>query len=188
MLPREARKLCGHPFRRLDRRVSASTACRSSSPPLAFRPKISGISCRSDPERLIGSTRSTGALLNHPNIAHVYGLEESDGVQALVMELKRLIRRTDDFLRESRGVGPVAIARLKRLPMCAFWPLPFDLQPLHKRRELLERRQHPAIPVGIGNGCHTIAPGLVVSRFDSAASLSHVFQRAIHVVHIRVNR
>ena len=27
------------------------------------------------------------ASLNHPNIAHVYGLEQSDGVQALVMEL-----------------------------------------------------------------------------------------------------
>ena len=25
--------------------------------------------------------------MNHPNIAHVYGLEQSDGVQALVMEL-----------------------------------------------------------------------------------------------------
>src|SRR5262249_42881058 len=27
------------------------------------------------------------ASLNHPNIAHVYGLEQTDGVQALVMEL-----------------------------------------------------------------------------------------------------
>ena len=27
------------------------------------------------------------ASLNHPNIAHIYGLEKSDGVQALVMEL-----------------------------------------------------------------------------------------------------
>src|SRR4029434_10146361 len=27
------------------------------------------------------------ASLNHPNIAHVYGLEHTDGVQALVMEL-----------------------------------------------------------------------------------------------------
>jgi serine/threonine protein kinase len=27
------------------------------------------------------------ALLNHPNIASIYGLEESDGVQALVLEL-----------------------------------------------------------------------------------------------------
>ena len=27
------------------------------------------------------------ASLNHPNIAHIHGLEESDGVKALVMEL-----------------------------------------------------------------------------------------------------
>ena len=27
------------------------------------------------------------ASLNHPNIAHIYGLEESDGARALVMEL-----------------------------------------------------------------------------------------------------
>ena len=29
------------------------------------------------------------AALNHPHIAHIYGLEEADGVQALVMELVR---------------------------------------------------------------------------------------------------
>ena len=51
-----------------------------------------------------------------------------------------------------------------------------------ERRELLERREHPPVAIWIGNGCHTIAPGLVVSRFDSPASLSHVFQLAIHVV------
>jgi serine/threonine-protein kinase len=43
----------------------------------------------SDPERLARFRREAQVLasLNHPNIAHVHGLERSDGVQALVMEL-----------------------------------------------------------------------------------------------------
>src|SRR5687767_10612811 len=43
----------------------------------------------SDPERLARFRREAQVLasLNHPNIAHVYGLEQTDGVQALVMEL-----------------------------------------------------------------------------------------------------
>ena len=40
-----------------------------------------------DPERLARFEREakTLALLNHPNIAHIYGLEDSIGVSALVM-------------------------------------------------------------------------------------------------------
>jgi eukaryotic-like serine/threonine-protein kinase len=42
-----------------------------------------------DPERLARFQREAQVLasLNHPNIAHVYGLEIADGAQALVMEL-----------------------------------------------------------------------------------------------------
>ena len=42
-----------------------------------------------DADRLARFRREAQLLasLNHPNIAHVYGLEQSDGVQALVMEL-----------------------------------------------------------------------------------------------------
>ena len=42
-----------------------------------------------DPERLARFDREakTLAALNHPNIAHIHGLEESAGVRALVMEL-----------------------------------------------------------------------------------------------------
>jgi len=42
-----------------------------------------------DPDRLTRFEREARVLasLNHPNIAHVYGIEESNGVRALVMEL-----------------------------------------------------------------------------------------------------
>src|SRR5262249_7647602 len=42
-----------------------------------------------DPELIARFEREakTLAALNHPNIAHIHGLEESDGVRALVMEL-----------------------------------------------------------------------------------------------------
>ena len=42
-----------------------------------------------DPDRLARFTREAQVLasLNHPNIAAIYGLEESGGVQALVLEL-----------------------------------------------------------------------------------------------------
>ena len=44
----------------------------------------------SDPDRLARFQREAEVLasLNHPNIAAIYGLEESDGVRALVMELR----------------------------------------------------------------------------------------------------
>ena len=43
----------------------------------------------SDPERLARFQREAQVLasLNHPNIAHVYGFEQTDDVKALVMEL-----------------------------------------------------------------------------------------------------
>ena len=43
----------------------------------------------SDADRLARFTREaqTLASLNHPNLAHIHGLEESGGVRALVMEL-----------------------------------------------------------------------------------------------------
>src|SRR6202166_4292353 len=42
-----------------------------------------------DPERLARFEREAKVLasLNHPNIAQIYGIEESNGVRALVMEL-----------------------------------------------------------------------------------------------------
>ena len=43
----------------------------------------------SDPDRLARFEREAKVLasLNHPNIGHIYGLEEAGGVKALVLEL-----------------------------------------------------------------------------------------------------
>src|SRR4029453_6327693 len=46
----------------------------------------------------------TLASLNHPNIAHIHGLEESDGMRALVMEL---VEGEDLSQRIARGAIPV---------------------------------------------------------------------------------
>ena len=61
-----------------------------------------------DTERIARFQREakTLALLNHPNIAHIHGLEESSGVRALVMEL---VEGEDLAQRIARG-RPVAEA------------------------------------------------------------------------------
>ncbi|MGE5242851.1 MAG: protein kinase domain-containing protein [Betaproteobacteria bacterium] len=63
----------------------------------------------SDPERLARFTREaqTLASLNHPNIAHIHGLEESGGVRALVMEL---VEGEDLSAHIARGALPLAEA------------------------------------------------------------------------------
>jgi serine/threonine-protein kinase len=67
-----------------------------------------------DPERLARFEREarTLATLNHPNIAHVYGFEQSDATAALVMEL---VDGEDLSERLARGPVPadeaIAIAR-----------------------------------------------------------------------------
>src|SRR5258706_9195522 len=51
--------------------------------------KILPTSLATDPDRLARFQREAEVLasLNHPNIAAIYGLEDADGVKALVMEL-----------------------------------------------------------------------------------------------------
>src|SRR5215216_3974681 len=70
----------------------------------------------SDVERLARFTREaqTLASLNHPNIAHIHGLEESGGVRALVMEL---IEGEDLAQRLERGAIPLdeALAIAKQI-------------------------------------------------------------------------
>jgi eukaryotic-like serine/threonine-protein kinase len=70
----------------------------------------------SDPERLARFQREAQVLasLNHPNIAHVYGLEESDGTKALVMELVEGPTLAD---RIAKGPAPIdeALAIAKQI-------------------------------------------------------------------------
>jgi eukaryotic-like serine/threonine-protein kinase len=63
----------------------------------------------SDPDRLARFTREaqTLAALNHANIAHIHGLEETGGVRALVMEL---VNGEDLTQRIAHGAIPVAEA------------------------------------------------------------------------------
>ena len=62
-----------------------------------------------DAERLARFTREaqTLAALNHPNIAHIHGLEESGGIRALVMEL---VAGDDLSVLMARGPIPLAEA------------------------------------------------------------------------------
>jgi serine/threonine protein kinase len=68
--------------------------------------KVLPDSFASDPDRLARFTREaqTLASLNHPNIAHIHGLEESSGVRALVMEL---VEGEDLSQRIARGAIPL---------------------------------------------------------------------------------
>src|SRR6478672_10422892 len=68
--------------------------------------KVLPDSFASDADRLARFTREAQVLasLNHPNIAHIHGLEESGGVRALVMEL---VEGDDLSQRIARGAIPV---------------------------------------------------------------------------------
>jgi serine/threonine protein kinase len=63
----------------------------------------------SDPDRLVRFTREaqTLASLNHPHIAAIYGIEESNGLRALVMEF---VEGEDLSQRIARGAIPLAEA------------------------------------------------------------------------------
>ncbi|MFN8060403.1 MAG: protein kinase [Vicinamibacterales bacterium] len=68
----------GEVYRARDTRLGRDVALKVLLPAVA-----------NDPDRLARFTREaqTLAALNHPHIAQIYGVEESDGVRALVMEL-----------------------------------------------------------------------------------------------------
>ena len=64
-----------------------------------------------NPDRLARFRREARALaaINHPNIAAIYGLEESEGVHALVLELVEGLTLADKL---AQGSGPKAAAAL----------------------------------------------------------------------------
>jgi serine/threonine protein kinase len=68
----------GEVYRATDTKLGRAVALKILSPALA-----------TDTDYMARFTREAQVLasLNHPNIAAIYGLEESDGVRALVMEL-----------------------------------------------------------------------------------------------------
>ena len=68
----------GEVYRARDRKLDRDVAIKVLPPAVG-----------ADPERIARFEREAQLLaaLNHSNIAHVYGLEESDGIRALVMEL-----------------------------------------------------------------------------------------------------
>src|SRR6478752_8819741 len=73
--------------------------------------KVLPESFANDPDRLARFQREaqTLASLNHPNIAHIHGLEESGGVRALIMEL---VEGEDLSQRIARGAIPLDQALL----------------------------------------------------------------------------
>src|SRR5207247_8206436 len=68
----------GEVYRARDRKLGREVALKILPPLLA-----------NDPDRIARFQREAQVLasLNHPHIAAIYGLEESDGVHALVLEL-----------------------------------------------------------------------------------------------------
>src|SRR5260370_23959145 len=68
--------------------------------------KVLPESVANDPERLTRFSREAQVLaaLNHPNIAHIHGFEDSTGVPALVMELVEGPTLADRIAR-----GPIPI-------------------------------------------------------------------------------
>jgi serine/threonine protein kinase len=70
--------------------------------------KILPSSFAADPDRLARFEREARLLasLNHPNIGAIYGVEESAGVTALVLELVEGETLADRIARESRSPKP----------------------------------------------------------------------------------
>ena len=85
----------GEVYRARDTKLNRDVAIK------VLLPSVAG-----DPDRLARFSREAQVLasLNHPNIAHIHGIEESQGVTALIMEL---VEGEDLSQRISRGPIPL---------------------------------------------------------------------------------
>src|SRR5437870_2077803 len=85
----------GEVYRAIDTRLKRQVAIKILPPSLA-----------ADPDRLARFQHEAEVLasLNHPNIAHIHGLEEAGGVKALVLEL---VEGEDLAQRIARGAIPL---------------------------------------------------------------------------------
>ena len=81
--------------------------------------KVLPASLAGDPERIARFQREakTLAALNHPNIAQIHGLEESEGIKALVMELVE-----GPTLADRIAQGAIPAMRHSPLPSLAVGP------------------------------------------------------------------
>jgi len=85
----------GEVYRARDRKLNRDVAIK------VLLPSVAG-----DPDRLARFSREAQVLasLNHPNIAHIHGLEESGGVTALILELVE-----GEDLAQQLARGPIAL-------------------------------------------------------------------------------
>ena len=86
--------------------------------------KVLPVAFAGDVDRLQRFSREaqTLAALNHPNIAQLHGLEEADGVRALVMELVDG-RGLDEIIAESRRDATATTARLRGVSLDEALPI-----------------------------------------------------------------
>jgi eukaryotic-like serine/threonine-protein kinase len=144
----------GHVYRATDTRLKRQVAIKILSPSLA-----------ADADRLARFQREAEVLasLNHPHIAGIYGLEESDGVFALVMEF---VDGEDLSQRLARGAIPIDEA----LPIAK--QIAEALEAAHEQG-IIHRDLKPAnIKVKPDGTVKVLDFGLAKAMDDRSASLS----------------
>jgi serine/threonine-protein kinase len=148
----------GQVFRARDTRLNRDVAL-----------KILPAAVANDPDRLARFTREaqTLASLNHAHIAQIYGLEDHDGVRALVMEL---VEGEDLSQRIARGAIPLADA----LPIAK--QIVAALEAAHEQG-IIHRDLKPAnIKVRPDGSVKVLDFGLAKAMEPTSAASSHVSQ------------
>src|SRR5260370_11419263 len=99
--------------------------------------KVLPESVANDPERLTRFSREAQVLaaLNHPNIAHIHGFEDSTGVPALVMELVE-----GPTLADRIAKGPIPIDEALRIA-----------KQIARREPLFRQIEHRRVPCAAGS-------------------------------------